>query len=259
MDRCGNYYIEDIEKLGRGGFGEVFSVRVYNLTKTHYKIYARKYFSPSPENDGSTIQAIADLRQRFLVEIKVQCELNRTNYDSIAPIVLFNQNGDKPYFIMDKAESNLHEAINLGMSNKEKNNAVRQIINGLKTIHDNNYVHRDLKTKNILKYSNGFYKITDFGLVKDMDLIRAEIKTRFNPNYIGTSEYRAPEISESGQFSPQSDIYAIGKVISEIYSNDTNKELRKVIAKCRSHWPEDRYQNTDELLTSFMLAMGELK
>ncbi|WP_223883574.1 hypothetical protein [Phytobacter ursingii] len=77
MDRCGNYYLEDQERLGRGGFGEVFAVKVYDLTKTHSKIFARKYFSPSPENDGSTIKAIADLRQRFLVEIKTQCDLKK--------------------------------------------------------------------------------------------------------------------------------------------------------------------------------------
>ncbi|WP_339275151.1 protein kinase domain-containing protein [Enterobacter asburiae] len=257
MDRCGNYYLEDQERLGRGGFGEVFAVKVYDLTKTHSKIFARKYFSPSPENDGSTIKAIADLRQRFLVEIKTQCDLNKINYDSIAPIVLFDSNGDKPYFVMEKAECNLFEAIKHGMDAHERKKAVIQILNGLKTIHDNRYIHRDLKTRNILKYDNGVYKITDFGLVKDMDLVRAEIKTKFEPNGIGTDEYRAPEISESGLFSVQSDVYAIGKIINDIYVSNTPIKLRKVIKTCREHWPEDRYKSVQELIFDFNFAMEE--
>ncbi|WP_118987900.1 protein kinase domain-containing protein [Photorhabdus sp. CRCIA-P01] len=255
MDRCGNYFIEDLKSLGRGGFGEVYEVNVYNLRKTHSRKYARKYFSPSPENNKTAIKEIADLRERFLVEIKTQYILNSINYDSIAPIVLFSTVGDKPYFIMEKAEANLLEAMEGGMSADEKIMAVRQIIKGVKTIHDNNYVHRDLKSANILKYSDGRYKISDFGLVKDLNHVRAEVKTKFQPNGMGTDGYRAPEITESGLFSKQSDIYAIGRVISDIYSKNLTHKLKKIISKCRAHWLEDRYADADELLIDFCKAM----
>ncbi|MGJ0635927.1 protein kinase domain-containing protein [Xenorhabdus bovienii] len=256
MDRCGNYFIEDLKRLGRGGFGEVYEVNVYNLTKTHSRRYARKYFSPSPENNKTAIKEIADLRERFLVEIKTQCTLNLIDYDSIAPIVLFSTAGDKPYFIMEKAEDNLLESIKSGMSAEEKIMAVRQIIKGVKTIHDNSYVHRDLKPANILKYSDGRYKISDFGLVKDLNLVRAEVKTKFQPNGMGSDGYRAPEITESGLFSNQSDIFAIGQVISDVYSKDLPHKLKKVISTCRAHWPEDRYADANELLIDFYKAMG---
>ncbi|MBD1229375.1 serine/threonine protein kinase [Xenorhabdus griffiniae] len=256
MDRCGNYFIEDLDRLGRGGFGEVYEVNVHNLRMTHSRRYARKYFSPSPENDKTAIKEIADLRERFLVEIKTQYTLNIIDYDSIAPIVLFNTAGDKPYFIMEKAEANLLEAIKIGMSAEEKIMAVRQIIKGVKTIHDNSYVHRDLKPANILKYSDGRYKISDFGLVKDLNHVRAEVKTKFQPNGIGTDGYRAPEITESGLFSNQSDIFAIGQVINDVYSKNLPQKLKDVISKCRAHWPENRYADANELLLDFCRAMG---
>ncbi len=160
-----------------------------------------------------------------------------------------------PYFIMEKAETNLLEAIESGMSVEEKIMAVRQIIKGVKTIHDNDYVHRDLKPANILKYSDGRYKISDFGLVKDLNHVRAEVKTRFQPNGMGTDGYRAPEITESGLFSKQSDIYAIGGIINDIYSKNFTHKLKKVISKCREHWPEDRYADANELLIDFCKAM----
>ncbi len=256
MDQCNHYFIEDLQRIGRGGFGEVYEVNVYNLSKTHSKKYARKYFSPSPENNGTEIKEIADLRERFLVEIKTQCRLNRIDYDSIAPIVLFSTAGDKPYFIMEKADYNLIEAIKSGMSAEERIKSVKQIIHGVRTIHDYEYIHRDLKPANILRYSDGKYKISDFGLVKDLNQVRAEIKTKFQPNYLGTDGYRAPEITESGLFSVQSDIFAIGQVISDIYSNDRTDKLKKVISKCREHWPENRYVDANELLIDFSKSMG---
>ncbi|HDX6536933.1 TPA: protein kinase, partial [Escherichia coli] len=131
MDRCGNYLLKDGRSLGQGSFGEVFKVDVYNLTQTHMTTYARKYFSPCPDFDKTAIKELTDLRQRFLVEIKTQCTLNRINYDSIAPIVLFNTNGDKPYFVMELAECNLYEAIRNGMNYAERKSAVTQILKGI--------------------------------------------------------------------------------------------------------------------------------
>lgn len=255
MDQCGNYFIEDVRSLGRGGFGEVFEVNVYNMTRDYVSVYARKYFSPSPEYDATGIKELTDIRQRFLVEIKTQCILNRINYDSIAPIVLFNINGERPYFVMELAESNLSQSICDGMADEEKLTSVIQIIKGVITIHDNNYIHRDLNPRNILKYTGGKYKITDFGLVKDIDSLRVEIETKFKANYMGTDGYRAPEIYESGLFSVQSDIFAVGKIIGDIYPSGRNPNLRQLISKCCSHWPEDRYKNAKELLEDFIKLM----
>ncbi|MEY1236891.1 protein kinase [Providencia manganoxydans] len=259
MDQCGNYFIEDLEELGGGGFGKVYEVNVYNLQKTHSRKYARKYFFPSPENDGTYIREIADLRERFLVEIKSQCRLNRIDYDSIAPIVLFSTAGDRPYFVMEKAEASLASIISKGMSMEDKATAVKQVIKGMKTIHDNDYIHRDLKPANVLKYSDGRYKISDFGLIKDLNQVRAEIKTRFQPHNIGSDGYRAPEISDNGLFSVQSDIYAVGQIISDVYSKTLNEKLKNVISKCREYWPENRYTDANELFLDFCDAVEVFK
>lgn len=258
MDECGSYFIEDLDRLGQGGFGEVYLVNVYNRSKDHVTQYARKYFSPSAENNNTYIREIADLRDRFSVEVKTQYTLNSEDYNLIAPIVLFNLKGEKPYFIMELAQCNLRKLIENGMSDSEKITAIKQILNGVKLIHKNNYIHRDLKPENILKYPNGKYKISDFGLVKDMDTVRAEIKTRFNPNGLGSDGYRAPEISDSGIFSEKSDIYALGKIINDIYHQTAPKGVRSLITKCTSYFPEDRYETVDELIKSFSDAVNHI-
>lgn len=255
MDECGNYFLQDLERLGRGGFGEVFKVNIYNRRKDNVTVYARKYFSPLAENDSTPVRQVADLRERFLVEIKTQCKLNTINYDVIAPIVLFNTDGDKPYFVMELAECNLHNLIQQGMSTEDKADAILQILDGVELIHQNQYIHRDLKPENVLKYGNGRYKISDFGLVKDLDAVRAEIRTRFRPNGIGSDGYRAPEITDSGLFSERSDIYAVGKIISDVYGATANAGVRDIINKCTAFIPDYRYVSIDDLRKDFVKAV----
>lgn len=249
MDKCANYLLNDTKSLGRGSFGEVFECELYNLSNVKNKLYARKYFSLCPDYDNSEIREIADLRQRFNVEIKSQCLLNSKNYDCIAPIVLFNTCGESPYFVMELAEMNLLDAIANGMTFAEKTNAVTSVIEGVKTIHENNYLHRDLNPKNILKYQGDKFKITDFGLVKDLNSLRAEIKTKF-VGAMGTDGYMAPEVQDSGVFSVQSDIYSVGKIISKIHG-DHEVQIRHIIRNCTNYFPEDRYKNAEELINDY--------
>ncbi len=251
MNRFKNYFIEDQNRLGRGGFGEVFKVNIYNLSRTYHSEYARKYFSPSKENNQTQIREIADLRKRFIVEIKTQCYLSTKNYNSIAPIVLYCLEGEHPFFVMELADCNLSEMIRNGLSDSDKIDAIEQIIRGVGIIHENRYLHRDLKPENILKYSDGKYKISDFGLVKDLNSLRAEVKTQFQPNGIGSDGYRAPEITENGKFSEQSDIFALGKIIDDIYEGNAPHEMRNLIAKCMHYFPESRYSSVEQLLNDF--------
>ncbi|NEH20501.1 protein kinase [Pantoea agglomerans] len=251
MIEKGNYFIESLEEIGSGGCGYVEKVKVYNSTKDHFTLFAKKTFSPSADNNTTEIKAVADLRERFLVEIKAQCRLNELNHKSIVHICLHDTSLDNPYFIMELGESNLADDIkNNRLDEYTKCQAVLSILSGLRTVHDNNYIHRDLKPANIIRFPDGFYKISDFGLVKDQDTLRAQVKTRFAPNELGTDGYRAPESIESGHFYKESDIYAFGRILKELYP-EPNVGLKRVISKCTSYFYDERYRNVDSLFVDF--------
>lgn len=258
MIHKGNYFIESLGEIGSGGFGYVEKVRVLNLSKTNSVLYARKVFSPIPENNTTEVRLIADLRERFSVEVRTQCFLNVLNPSCIVHIAIHDTFAANPYFVMELGECSLAEDIEDGkMTDLEKQKAVKSIVNGLKTIHSNNYIHRDLKPDNIIRFANGNYKISDFGLVKDQDTLRAEIKTKFAPNHIGTDGYRAPEVTDSGFFCKESDIYAVGKIIKELYPNyQSNKKMKEIIARCTSYFPDDRYSDVDVLFSEYLKACG---
>ncbi|MDE9567331.1 protein kinase, partial [Xenorhabdus bovienii] len=55
-----------------------------------------------------------------------------------------------------------------GLQTDEKIRIINMILNGIKYMHEiKRYLHRDLKLENILKFPDGIYKVSDFGLVKN--------------------------------------------------------------------------------------------
>lgn len=64
-----------------------------------------------------------------------------------------------------------------------------QIVLAIRTLHTNGFVHRDLKSGNVLIDQHGFARVIDFGFAKH---IGAEQRTR---SFCGTHYIMAPEIS----------------------------------------------------------------
>jgi serine/threonine-protein kinase len=88
----------------------------------------------------------------------------------------------------------------------------RQICLGLAVAHQADVLHRDLKPANIMLDSEGRARITDFGIAAMSQSIPAhDIRT-------GTTAYMAPEQLTGRQVSIQSDLYALGLVMYELFT-----------------------------------------
>ncbi|KAI3386885.1 hypothetical protein SNEBB_004529 [Seison nebaliae] len=85
---------------------------------------------------------------------------------------------------------------------------MRHIMEGVKFIHDKNYVHCDLKPNNIFLSDGLIPKIGDFGLITSI----YEDERHIGRGKAGTSTYMAPEIIRDYCFSYASDIWALGVI-----------------------------------------------
>ncbi|KAA6398708.1 MAG: hypothetical protein EZS28_005763 [Streblomastix strix] len=88
---------------------------------------------------------------------------------------------------------------------------MKQILEGIKFIHEVGLIHRDIKCDNILLHSppgsgRVYAKISDFGFAKKEDLISDHTYPA------GTIPYMAPELLQETIKSTQAvDIYALGQ------------------------------------------------
>lgn len=247
MDEFGNYWLETDQVLGQGAFGLVERVKVYNRSKTCFTLFAKKSFQPNQQFDDESVR---ELKQRFKREIRSQ---SGCKHKYIVPIFIHNLSVEEPWFIMELANSSLQDELDANsLTIKEKIVALFMILDGIKYIHDKKLIHRDIKPLNILKFNNGDYKISDFGLVKNLQqdsLLKTQIGT-----VMGTSKYLAPEISNgSTEYTVKSDIYAIGVVMEDL---KLGSEFTQIIDKCCNRRPSARYNNVEEIINDLNALTG---
>ncbi|KAF0408258.1 map kinase kinase kinase [Gigaspora margarita] len=83
---------------------------------------------------------------------------------------------------------------------------IRQVLEGLRYLHDQGVIHRDIKGANILATKEGLVKLADFGVAT----------TKSDANVVGSPYWMAPEIIELSGATTSSDIWSVGCVVVEL-------------------------------------------
>ncbi|CAG8557229.1 14642_t:CDS:2, partial [Funneliformis mosseae] len=192
------------EELGSGGFG---CIRKATWIKTRSCVVYKRL---------TNIEAIkGNILNAFIHELQIHLCLDSSdrivrcldqNTKDFLLIMQYANGGDLQNYL----EKN-HK--NLTWENKKK--LAFQIAEGLNYLHNENILHRDLHSKNIVIH-NGNAKITDFGISKNMN-------TQNSINIIGTFgriPYVDPKklLDLNYQYTKFSDIYSYGVLMWEISS-----------------------------------------
>ncbi|CAG8707334.1 1124_t:CDS:2, partial [Cetraspora pellucida] len=77
---------------------------------------------------------------------------------------------------------------------------IKQVLEGLRYLHDQGVIHRDIKGANILATKEGLVKLADFGVAT----------TKSDSNVVGSPYWMAPEIIELSGATTSSDIWSVG-------------------------------------------------
>jgi hypothetical protein len=108
----------------------------------------------------------------------------------------------------------------------------RQLCAGLAAAHERGVLHRDLKPANVMIDGRGRARITDFGLA-----VRAE-DDKGSIEVSGTPAYMAPEQLAGKGASVQSDLYALGLVLYELFTGHHAFEAASLAEWKRKHTEE---------------------
>lgn len=96
----------------------------------------------------------------------------------------------------------------------------RETCKGLQYLHDNDVIHRDIKSDNILLGLDGVVKITDFGYSASMTN-KAGGAAKKRTSVVGTTFWMAPEVIESeGEYDTKADVWSLGVMVLEMVEGE---------------------------------------
>lgn len=241
-----------IRLIARGGMGEVYEAHQAQLQRR----VALKVIAPTNPDEHDR----DDLVRRFMQEART---LARVNHPHVVTIYSIEQNKGTPFIAMEYVEGcsfrQLIEQFTFTIEGALP--LFLQMVDGLKSLHENKIVHRDLKPHNLLLRPDGQIKILDFGIAKHAgqnENTRAGV-------IVGTLPYMAPELKNGAAASARSDLWSLGAIFFECLTGKRlvecmpdgeidypahtiaaiPPEMRMIIAKMCAHRPTDRYASAD--------------
>ncbi|KAF0551475.1 kinase-like protein [Gigaspora margarita] len=191
------------DKIGIGGFGTVLKCE----WRDSGLLVALKCLGFGASMDKSIIH-----------ELKMWQRVS--NYPNVIPFygVTKDSSGQYNLILQYANEGNLREYLEnnfMKLQWMDKLRIAKEIAHGLLSLHDNNIIHRNLHSKNILIHQ-GQAKITDFALSKQLD----EESMSSNSSIKGSLPYLESQcfVNPRHKRDKKSDIYSFGVILWEISS-----------------------------------------
>ena len=123
---------------------------------------------------------------------------------------------------------------------------ITQICIGLKEIHENKLIHRDLTPDNIFINDDNKIKIGDFGISKILELNQNYVITK-----LGKHHYFAYVIEKGEKYNNKIDIYALGCIIYELFTLNEyyiDTKIEDMAGKINEDLYDSKWQDLIDLL-----------
>jgi len=198
-----NSRYEKIEFLGEGQFATVYKAR---------DIQSDVIVAVKKIKLGSRTEAADGINRTALREIKILREINHPNIISLLDV--FGHRSDVS-LVFEFCQTDLEIIIRdnrFVLTPANIKAYMVMILKGLRYLHVNWILHRDLKPNNLLVGEDGQLKLADFGLAKTFGS-----PDRIYTHQVVTRWYRAPELLFGARlYGPGIDVWAVGCILAEL-------------------------------------------
>ncbi|MBI5590685.1 MAG: serine/threonine protein kinase [Deltaproteobacteria bacterium] len=272
--KYGRYEIE--KELGRGAMGVVFQAHDPQIDRR----VALKVLRP----DRVTSE---DFAQRFLKEARA---IGRLSHPHIVTVYDVGHDQGTVYIAMEFLDGRPLDEImrEKPLNLKDIVDICTQVAQSLDYAHGQGIVHRDIKPSNIMLASDCGVKITDFGIARIEDPAAAQLTQA--GEILGTPTYMSPEQVKGQAVDGRSDLYSLGVILYELstgrkpftgkniaaiftaitgeapedpmasepfVARGGSRALSKLILKCLSKAPEDRFQSGKSMIQALSSCLEQ--
>ncbi|CAL9108150.1 unnamed protein product [Musa textilis] len=197
---------ERLNKIDEGTYGVVYRAK----DKKSREIVALKKVKMEKEREGFPLTSLR--------EINILLSFHHPSIVDVKEVVT-GSSLDSIFMVMEYMEHDLKglmETMKQPFSQSEVKCLMLQLFSGVKYLHDNWVLHRDLKTSNLLLNNRGELKICDFGLSR-------QYGSPLKPytHLVVTLWYRAPELLLGAkEYTTSIDMWSLGCIMAELLAKE---------------------------------------
>ena len=230
--QLGNYDV--LSKIAEGGMGTVYKAK-HRFTGD---VVAVKVIAPGPARNPILLQRF----EREFIAAKV------LEHPNVVRAIEYCGTGPHPFLVMEYVDGeSIGQLIERdgAIAEAEAVRLIGQVCDGLQRAHKQGLVHRDVKPDNILITREGVAKLTDMGLVKDID---TDLNLTKTGRGLGTPHYMAPEQFRNAKgVDVRGDVYSLGAtfyaMVTGIVPFDKANPLDCWLKKVRNEFPPPKELN----------------
>jgi serine/threonine protein kinase len=222
--------------IGAGGCG-----RVFRGTLASGEAVAVKRWTVGTEN----------VQLRLTTLMNELYTLGRIAHRNLLPVLGFVcQSPDLMLVTLHMPRGSLHDALHggntagVGLDAAWRLSFLSGLAHGIHALHQANFVHRDIKSANVLIGDDGRAVLADAGVARQMRADADATAAATGTRVIGTDGYLDPEYLDTEELTYKSDVFSVGVVILEML---TGRSARIPGARPPLLWRHFRSVRADDL------------